>query len=247
MEKQLKPILKNIFSYHWQFRIHATYDETITRILNVVEEIKEEGGPFPKRFIIDHAETVSLKNLKRIKKLGGGISIQHRMAFQGEEFVERYGAQKAKYAPPIKQILDLGIPLGSGTDATRVASYNPFVALYWTISGKTVGGLKHMATDNTLSREKALYLMTKGAAWFSKEEQVKGDIDEGELADFFIVNQDYFSVSEEMIKDLESELTVVGGEIVYGAGAYSSLDPKVTPEIIPKWSPVKFFGGYQKK
>jgi predicted amidohydrolase YtcJ len=247
MEKELKPILKNIFKYQWIFRIHATYDETITRILSVVEEIKKEGGPFPERFIIDHAETVSLENLKRIKKLGGGISIQHRMAFQGEEFVAQYGSEKAKYAPPIKSILELGIPVGSGTDATRVSTYNPFVALYWKVSGKTVGGLKHMADDNTLDRKKALYLMTKGAAWISKEEKVKGDIAEGELADFFIVNKDFFNVPVEEIKELESELTVLDGRIVFGSAGFNSFDPNNVPGVLPAWSPVKHYGGYQRK
>ena len=241
MEAELKPILKHLFANHWMFRIHATYDESINRVLNVVEELKNEGGPFPERFIIDHAETISMKNLKRIKALGGGISIQDRMAFQGEDFVARYGAEKAKNAPPIKAILDLGIPLGSGTDATRVSTFNPWISLYWKVSGKTVGGLKHM---DGLAREKALYLMTKGAAWFSREEMVKGDISPGEVADFAVLTKNYFKVSEEEIKTIKSELTVTEGRIVHGAGEYQPLAPKL-PRALPHWSPVNYFGGYQ--
>ena len=244
MEKELKPILKHLFANHWVFRIHATYDETIARMLNVIEELKAEGGPFPKRFIIDHAETISLKNLKRIKKLGGGISIQNRMAFQGEDFVARYGKEKAKNAPPIAEILKLGIPLGSGTDATRVSSFNPWLSLYWKVSGKTMGGLKHMSAENTLSREKALYLMTKGAAWFSNEEEVKGDIKEGEIADFAILSKDYFTITEEEIKSVQSVLTVNRGKIVHGTGRFEALAPAKL-RALPEWSPVNTFGGYQ--
>lgn len=244
MEAELKPILKLIFKHQWIFRIHATYDESVGRILNVVEEIKKEGGPFPDRFIIDHAETVSLKNLKRIQALGGGISVQDRMAFQGEEFVKQYGAKKAETAPPVADMLSLGIPVGSGTDATRVSSFNPWISLYWHVSGKTVGGLKHMSDRNRLSREKALYLMTKGAAWFSKEEQFKGDIREGEFADFALLNKDYFTVPEEQIKEIHSELTVLSGRVMYGDKEFSTLAPKA-PSALPDWSPVNFFGGYQ--
>ncbi|WP_413558962.1 amidohydrolase [Bdellovibrio sp. HCB209] len=244
MEAELKPILKLLFKHQWIFRIHATYDESIARILNVVEEIKKEGGAFPDRFIIDHAETVSYKNLQRIKSLGGGISVQDRLAFQGEEFAKQYGNKKAETAPPIADMMALNIPVGSGTDATRVSSFNPWVSLYWHVSGKTVGGFKHMSDRNRLSREKALYIWTKGAAWFSKEETLKGDIVEGEFADFALLNKDYFTVPEAQIKDISSDLTVVGGEVKSAQKEYSELAPKA-PRALPEWSPVNFFGGYQ--
>lgn len=244
MESELKPIMKLLFKHNWIFRIHATYDESIARVLNVLEEIKKEGGEFPDRFIIDHAETVSVGNLKRIKLLGGGISIQDRLAFQGEEFTERYGKKAAEEAPPINKILSLKIPLGSGTDATRVSSYNPWIALYWKVTGKTVGGFKHMSDKNTVSRKEALYLMSKGAAWFSKEEKIKGDIAAGEVADFAILNKDYFTIPEEEIKKIESVMTVVGGKVMYGTENFESIAP-AKMKAIPEWSPVNYFGGYQ--
>jgi predicted amidohydrolase YtcJ len=244
MEAELKPILKLLFEHQWIFRIHATYDESIGRILNVVEELKKEGGPFPERFIIDHAETVGQKNLERIHALGAGISVQDRMAFQGEEFTKQYGKEKAQRAPPIAEMLKLNIPVGSGTDATRVSSFNPWISLYWHVSGKTVGGFKHLSDANRLSREKALYLMTKGAAWFSREEKFKGDIREGEFADFAILTADYFTVPEEKIKGIHSVLSVVGGKPQFAEGDYKDLAVTV-PKALPEWSPVNYFGGYQ--
>ena len=77
----------------------------------------------------DHCETISDRNIERIKALGGGIALQDRMAFQGEYFVERYGAQQAARTPPIHRMLEMGGPVGAGTDGTRVSSYNPFVSL----------------------------------------------------------------------------------------------------------------------
>ena len=98
---------------------------------------------------------------------------------------------------------------------------------------------------NRLTREEALGLYTKGSAWISKEESVKGTLEVGMYADFALLDRDYFSIPEEEIRDLESVLTVVDGKIVYGSGPYAELSPEI-PEVIPEWSPVKYYGGYQK-
>jgi predicted amidohydrolase YtcJ len=83
---------------------------------------------------------------------GGGIAVQHRRAFQGEYFIDRYGRKAAEQSPPVRRMLQLGVPVGAGTDATRVASYNPFVSLYWLVSGKTVGGTALYPEANRLDR-----------------------------------------------------------------------------------------------
>jgi predicted amidohydrolase YtcJ len=244
--EDLKRIIRLHVDKGWPFRIHATYGETIANMLDVIEEVNKEtnGKLASERWMFDHAETVTENELKRIKALNGGIAIQARMAYAGEFFVERYGADKAKQAPPVKKIMEMGIPLGAGTDGTRVASYNPWPALYWLISGKTVGGLQLSQRSNLLTREEALHLYTKGSAWVSKEENVKGTLENGMYADFTILSDDYFTIPIEQIKNLKAVLTVVGGNIVFGDGDFKSLNPNL-PEVIPNWSPVKYYGGYQ--
>jgi predicted amidohydrolase YtcJ len=155
--------------------------------------------------------------------LGGGIAIQDRMAFQGEYFVDRYGAKAAEQTPPIKRMLDMGVPVGAGTDATRVSSYNPWTSLYWLVSGKTVGGMA--LYPEGLSRDTALQLFTQGSAWFSSEQGKKGQIKVGQLADLAALSLDFFSVDEEAIKGIESVLTVVDGKVVYGAAEFDKLGP----------------------
>jgi hypothetical protein len=194
-------------------------------------------------WFFDHCETVSDRNLERIKALGGGIAIQHRMAYQGEYFMERYGKKAAERTPPVRKMLDLGIPVGAGTDATRVASYNPWVSLYWMVTGKTLGGACMYPENNRLSREEALRLYTQGSSWFSSESGKKGAIAAGQLADFVALTDDYFSVAEEKIKGIESVLTIVGGKIVHATDEFKPLAPSPVP-ILPEWSPVKVFGGY---
>lgn len=245
MEGDLKPIVQLLVKNRWPFRIHATYGESIERFLDVFEEVNKETSFNGLRWFIDHAETVSEKNLKRVKALGGGIAVQNRMMFQGEHFVKRYGAKAAEDAPPIRKIMEVGIPLGLGTDCTRVSSYNPWLALYWITSGKTWGGTVLYPKEKSLSRVEALRLMTEGSAWFSGEENVKGTIEVGKYADLAVLSSDYFSVPEEEIKSIESVLTIVGGKPVYGAGEYKNLAPDLPP-VSPVWSPVAEYSGYYK-
>lgn len=244
--EDLKRIIRLHVDRGWPFRIHATYGETISSMLDVIEEVNKEtdGKLASERWMFDHAETVTENELKRIKALNGGIAIQARMAYAGEFFVKRYGAEKAKQAPPVKKIIDMGIPLGAGTDGTRVASYNPWPALYWLITGKTVGDFQLSEESNLLTREEALYLYTKGSAWVSKEENVKGTLENGMFADFAMLSEDYFTIPVTEINNLKSVLTVVGGNVVFGDDEYKNLTPEL-PEVIPNWSPVKYFGGYQ--
>jgi hypothetical protein len=178
--------------------------------------------------------------MERIKALGGGIATQHRMAFQGEYFVERYGARAAEATPPIARMLELGLPVGAGTDATRVASYDPWVGLYWMTTGKTLGGLRLTAEANTLDRETALRLWTEGSAWFSGEEAVKGRLAPGFYADLAVLSADYFAVPAAEIRSITSLLTMVGGRVVHGAEDFAGLAPPLPPAS-PGWSPVGAF------
>jgi hypothetical protein len=142
-------------------------------------------------------------------------------------------------------MLAMGVPVGAGTDATRVASYNPFVSLYWLVSGKTVGGTMLYPEANRLDRAEALRRYTVGSAWFSGEEDKKGTIEVGKLADLAVLSADYFSVPEEEIKRIESVLTVVGGKVVYGAGEFERLAPPPLP-VSPDWSPVKVYNSHHQ-
>jgi predicted amidohydrolase YtcJ len=237
LEPDLEAVVRHLAAGRWPFRIHATYDESITRFLDVFEKVDREIPFDGLHWCLDHAETIGDRSIERVRALGGGIAVQHRMAYQGEHFVGRYGAAIAERTPPIRRMKELGVPVGAGTDGTRVASYNPWVSLYWLTTGKTVGGLELYPEKNRMSREEALALYTVGGAWFSSEEGRKGRIAAGQLGDLAVLSADFFSVPDEEIKRLESVLTVVGGTIVYGGGEFRSLGPPLPPAS-PGWSPV---------
>jgi predicted amidohydrolase YtcJ len=246
MESELKEVVKVLVENRWPFRIHATYNESITRFLNVFEEVNKEIPFKGLRWFFDHAETISENNIQRVKKLGGGIAIQNRLAFQGEYFIERYGEEVSENSPPIKKIIEMGVPLGAGTDATRVSTYNPWISLYWLVTGKSVGGTTLRSKNNCLDRMEALRLYTIGSAWFSGEQDKKGSIEVGKFADLAVLSDDYFSIDDEKLRNIESVLTVVAGKIVYAANDFKDLAPQTLP-IKPAWSPVAAFGGYYNK
>ncbi|GGC93279.1 amidohydrolase [Undibacterium terreum] len=245
MEDELEKVVRHLVSQRWPFRLHATYDESIDRMLDVFEKVNRDIPFDGLHWMFDHAETISPRNIERVRELGGGIAIQHRMAFQGEYFVERYGADAAKATPPIARMLDMGVPVGAGTDATRVASYNPWTALYWLVSGRTVGGMRIAEQAARLSRDTALELWTTGSSWFSNEQGKKGQIKAGQLADLAVLSADYFSVDEDSIKSIESVLTMVDGRIVYGAAEFTPLAPPPIP-VLPDWSPVAKVPGHYR-
>ncbi|UVF22745.1 amidohydrolase (plasmid) [Microvirga terrae] len=246
MEGDLEPVVRLLVENRWPWRLHATYNETITRALDVFEKVNRDIPFDGLHWFFDHAETIDERNIDRIAALGGGIAVQHRMAFQGEDFVERYGTKAAERTPPIKRMLEACVPVGAGTDATRVASYNPWVSLSWLVTGKTLGGLTLYPAANRLDRETALRLWTEANSWFSNEAGKKGQIRQGHLADLAVLSDDYFSVPEDAIQDITSVLTLLGGKPVHGDAEFKDLAPSLPPPM-PDWSPVRAHGGYQQR
>jgi predicted amidohydrolase YtcJ len=244
MEGDLEGVVRVLAENRWPWRLHATYDETISRALDVFEKVNQDIPLEGLNWFFDHAETISEQSIDRIAALGGGIAVQHRMAYQGEYFVERYGVGAAEATPPVARMLEKGVKVSAGTDATRVASYNPWVSLSWMITGRTVGGMAIYPRRNCLDRETALRMWTENVTWFSNEEGKKGRIEKGQFADLVVPDKDFFACAEEEISFLTSDLTMVGGKIVYGAGTFAALDENEVPPAMPDWSPVRSFKGY---
>lgn len=244
MEGELEEVVRILAQNRWPWRMHATYDETISRALDVFERVNQDVPLEGLNWFFDHAETISERSMDRIAALGGGVAVQHRMAYQGEYFVERYGHGAAESTPPVAKMLEKGLKVSAGTDATRVASYNPWVSLSWLITGKTVAGMQLYPQRNCLDRETALRMWTENVTWFSNEVGKKGRIEEGLLADLVVPDRDFFACAESEIIETTSVLTVVGGKVVWGAGDLAAHDESAPPPAMPDWSPVRTFKGY---
>ena len=204
--------------------MHWGNDASVDHLLSIFERVNAEIPIAPLRWSIAHLNDASDASLRRMKALGVGWTMQDAMYFGGEQFLKQAGADAAKRTPPLETARKMGVVVGAGTDAHRVASYNPFTALQWLLDSKTVGGVVMRGAEEIPSRIDALKFYTLGSAWFSFDEQKRGSLDVGKLADLAVLSADYLTVPVEKIGSLESVLTMVGGKVVYTSGPFADLD-----------------------
>ncbi len=241
MEGDLKPVLEFLFENRWPIRFHCTYEESAHRLLKLIEEVGADQGLEELNWIFDHGETISTETMDWVARMGGGISYQNRIAFQTTAYRQRYGEAALRDVMPVKKMMASGVPLAAGTDATRVSSYNPWLAIHWAVSGKGRGGDMIWDAANRLDRSDALRHWTAAGAWFSREQGKKGQIKAGQLADISVLDRDYFAIAEDEITEIEADLTLTGGKIVHAKSAFAEFAPPALPKL-PDWSPVPIFG-----
>lgn len=242
------PILRQLAYAGWPTRQHMTYNQTINRLLPVYEQVRKEVFGDPSQaplMIVDHAETITEDNIERLMKMNGIIAIQNRLIYQARDFAARYGMEVLANTPPVRKMLQMGMKVAAGTDATRVSSYNPWLSLAWLATGKSLGDLQMYGDDNLLNRNEVLRLWTINGAASTAEESVKGSLEPGKLADLVVLDRDFFSVPDNQLRKIESLMTIVDGDITYARGPFEEHDSEPLPEISPAWSPVAKFGGYR--
>ncbi len=200
--------------------MHWANDASVGQLLDIFESVNKEVPIKDLRWSIAHLNDASEQSLQRMKALGIGWTVQDAMYFGGDQFRQTSGVEAARRAPPVVTGAKLGVAIGAGTDAHRVASYNPFTALQWFLDGKTVSGVAIRGPEETPSRIEALRLYTLGSAWFSFDETQRGSLEIGKLADLAVLSKDYMTVPVDQIGGIESLLTMVGGKIVYAAAPY---------------------------
>lgn len=201
--------------------MHWGPDATVDHLLTIFERVNREVPIAPLRWSIAHLNDASPRTLERMKALGVGWTVQDAMYFGGDQYVQQAGAEAARRVPPVVTGQRMGVRIGAGTDAHRVASYNPFVALQWFLDGTTVGGRKIRGPEETPTRLEALRFYTSGSAWFSHDDGVRGSLEPGKLADLAVLSKDYLTVPVEELGGIESLLTLVDGRIVYAAGPFA--------------------------
>ena len=206
--------------------VHWHNDQAVGQLLDIFERINSEVPISGLRWAIAHLNDASAASLQRMKALGVGWAMQDAMYYQGGEFVKEKGAEAARRMPPVNTALRIGVKVGAGTDAHRVASYNPFVALQWLLDGKSVGGDALRGAEEAPTREQALRLYTSGSAWFAHAEKERGSLAVGKLADLAVLSGDYMKLPVEQVGRIESLLTMVGSKVVYAAKPYERFEAK---------------------
>jgi predicted amidohydrolase YtcJ len=197
--------------------MHWTRDASVNELLSLFEKLNGEVPITNLRWSIAHLNDASEKTLQRMKALGMGWTVQDAMYFGGDQFLQQNGAEAARRVPPVNTAKRIGVIVGAGTDAHRVASYNPFTALQWFLDGKTVSGAAIRGPEETPTRADALRFYTIGSAWFSHDEKKRGSLEAGKFADLAVLSKDYMTVPLDQIGGIESLMTIVGGKVVYAA------------------------------
>ena len=199
--------------------VHWGNDASVGQLLEIFDHVNTQVPIAPLRWSIAHLNDASFETLTRMKNLGVGWTMQDAMYFNGDATIRQRGPA-ARRIPPIETARKLGVVVGAGTDAHRVASYNPFTCLQWMLDGKTVEGIAMRAADERPTRADALRIYTSGSAWFAHADDRRGSLEVGKLADLAVLTKDYMAVPVEQIGSIESLLTMVGGQIVYSAAPF---------------------------
>jgi predicted amidohydrolase YtcJ len=215
---QLERICSRAAEHGWPVNLHAVLDESIDRILTCWEAVDERIPLRGLRFSLSHVDRIGPRNLRRLAALGAAVVLDNHQVFKADHSESVWGSGSMSAVPPIAGLLDAGIPIAAGTDATRACSHNPWLSLWWLITGKSVDGVSRRDAHHRMSRERALTCYTTGSAWLSAEETSRGLLVPGAHADFAVLSEDYFTVPEDRIAGIRADLTVVGGEIVHTTG-----------------------------
>jgi predicted amidohydrolase YtcJ len=215
---ELQRISYRAAEHGWPMNIHAVLDESIDKILTCWEAVNERIPLRGLRFSLSHADRISPGNLRRLTALGAGVVLDDHQVFKADVSEAAWGDGSMTDTPRIADMIAAGVPLAAGTDATRASSHNPWLSLWWLVTGKSADGVPRRAPRHRMSRQRALECYTAGSAWLSFEETSRGHLTPGAYADFAVLSEDYFAVSEDRVPLIRSELTLVGGEIAHSTG-----------------------------
>lgn len=218
---ELLEISDLLAAHGWPIHLHAIFDSTIEAVLDAWEEVDRRHGLSGRRFSLAHAEQIGEASLERVRRLGVGLAIQNRLMYRSADSAELWGEEVARRSPPLRDIVEMGIPLGAGTDATVVSPHDPWLAIWWLVTGRSFDGAAPRAERHRLTVEEALTAYTRGSAWFSFEDDDRGHLEAGALADVAVLDTDPFAVEPDELPGVRSDLTLLGGRPVYSSSAFA--------------------------
>jgi predicted amidohydrolase YtcJ len=224
---KLAELLRWAASKGYSIQLHWNPDRTVHDLLDVVEDINKDYSIRNLRWSVLHLYNVSEDSLRRMQALGLIWGVQDGLYFGGERLQKEVGMDAARQMPRIVTAMKLGLTVTGGTDAHRVSSYNPFVALQWYLDGTTIGGVKTRDDAEAPSRRQALEMYTRNTAYAANDDDKRGTLEPGKYADLAVLSADYLTAPAKDVGKIRSLLTMVGGQVVYAAPPFAGLEPPV--------------------
>jgi hypothetical protein len=221
---KLADLLRWAASKGYSIQLHWNPDRTVHELLDVVENVHKDYSVRDLRWSVLHLYNASEDSLKRMQRLGLIWGVQDGLYFGGERLQQEVGVDAAKQMPRIVTAMKLGLVVTGGTDAHRVSSYNPFVALQWYLDGTTIGGTRTRGDEETPSRRQALEMYTRNTAFAANDDDKRGTLEPGKFADLAVLSADYLTAPVREVGRIKSLLTMVGGNVVYAAAPFASLE-----------------------
>ena len=192
----------------WAFQQHSLSLAEDQLTATTFEKVNAVTPIADLRWSVAHVPRINLETINRFKVIGAAIAVH--------PFEYLAGAPNA--GPPLRTILDSGIRVGAGSDAAQISTLNPWLILYYMVTGKNSSGVL-INDGQQVTRTEALRLYTYANGWFLKEESTLGSIEPGKLGDLVVLNEDYFNptaVPDERLKSIKPAMTILGGRVVYG-------------------------------
>ncbi len=198
-----------------QIMIHAIGDRANDLILSIYEQVERENGRRDRRFRIEHAQHLRAQDIPRFARDRVVASVQPYHAIDDGRWAEkRIGKERAKTTYPFRSLLDAGATLALGTDWT-VAPLDPMLTIYAAVTRRTLDSNNVWVPEQKISVEETVRAYTVGSAYAEFQEQVKGSITPGKLADLVILSRDLFKIDPKEIEKAKVVLTMVDGRVVY--------------------------------
>jgi predicted amidohydrolase YtcJ len=197
----------------WRASIHTAGDKALDIVLDAYEKANKERPIAAKRWSLEHLLYTRPDQFKRIRDLGLVVSTQFHGYMAAADMVNFWGPERAAKCTRLEDWVAAGLKVGGGSDWSLLPA-NPFWMIYWWVTRDSrLSGV--LGPDQRVSREEALRVMTINNAYITFEENIKGSLEPGKLADLVVLSADVMTVPEKQIRDITPLATMVGGKVVY--------------------------------
>jgi predicted amidohydrolase YtcJ len=214
-DQEVVAVYQRIADAGWPLSQHTIREEEIERYIGIMEQVAAKTPVSSLRWTLEHVFEITPSQIERLKAIGVSVRVQDH-----DYIRNRYSSWKA--GPPFRTLLDSGIKMGAGTDSGVVGALNPWLSIYYMVTGKDAGGDVIIANQQ-IGRKDALRLYTASNAWFNFEENELGSLEVGKLADLVVLDRPFLTIGDEDVKQVKALLTMVNGRIVHARAPFDRL------------------------